>query len=96
MDNMFYSIIEGAQFPLNMASTKENFLNLEIRIRVINEIVRVIHHSLPFKTIPFILVVECVKFCVWWLNVFPSKVGLANISPRTLIICKYIDCNLHC
>ena len=93
-DNEFAYIkdsISDWDILLNVSSRSEHVPVIERRIRVIKERVRSIRHSLPFKILPKIMIIEMVKYCIKWLNVFPSKGGINNMSPRTVMVGRNID-----
>ena len=100
VDNEFMNLtLEclGIGITLNVAATIEYVPAMEHRIRVIKERVRATHHTLPYKCMPKIMVVELVKFSVFWLNAFPAKGGVATtLSPRTLLTGMGIDFATHC
>ena len=71
---------------LNTASALEHVLEIERKQKVIKERARACRHSLPFKMIPKIMIIEMIYNCVLWINAFPPKGDVsASISPRTLI-----------
>ena len=78
-----------------MSSRSEHVPVIERRIRVIKERVRSIRNSLPFKILPKIMLIEMVKYCIKWLNVFPSKGGINNMSPTKVMVGRNIDCKLY-
>ena len=46
---------------------------------------------------PKTLVVELVKFAVFWLNAIPANGGVSiTVSPRTLMTGLTVDYNTHC
>ena len=82
---------------LNTASASEHVPEIERKNRVVKERARACHHSLPFKTIPRIMIKEMIYNCVLWINAFPPKVGVsASISPCTLLTGVKFNYNCHC
>ena len=69
---------------------------VESRIRMIKERVRSLRHTLPFKIIPKLMIVEMVKYVIKWINMFPTKGGLVNRSPRMIMVVRSMDYNLQC
>ena len=71
---------------LNIASASEHVPEIKRQDRVIKERARAYRHSLPFKMIPKIMIIEMMYNCVLWINAFPPKGGVSeSISPRTLL-----------
>ena len=99
-DNEFEPIRQGLLtkgISVNITSANEHVPTIERRIRLIKERVRSIRHTLPYVTMPKLMVVELVKFVVHWLNAFPMKGGVSeNMSPAAIITGKQVDFNLHC
>lgn len=81
---------------LNLASAKEHVGEIERFIRTLKERIRALRSRTPYKHIPHLLVNGLVTHAGKWLNVFPPKGGLPNISPRTLITGVKLDFNKHC
>ena len=53
-------------------------------------------HTLPFKYLPRLIVIEMTNNCALWLNVSPPKGGVSTISPRTLITGVKFDYTKNC
>ena len=70
VDNEFSFLVPIFSVPLNTTSKSENVPLVERQIRVIKERLMAIIHTLPFKCIPCIIVIDMDKICVKWLNVF--------------------------
>ena len=82
---------------LNKASVLEHMPEIERQHRVIKEQARACFHSLPFKMIPKIMILEMIYNCVLWINAFPPKGGVsASISPRTSLTGFNFDYNCRC
>ena len=80
----------------NFATRNEHVPEIERQHCVIKERARVCRHSLPLKVLQRIMLVEMVKNCALWLNMFPSKGGIGSVSPRTLITGIKLDYKKHC
>lgn len=78
-------------------SAHEHVPEVERQIRVIKERVRGLYYSLPYTTIPKVMMETLVHYVVSWLNNFPPKGGISNtVSPRTLFSGVVLDFNKHC
>ena len=76
---------------------KQHVPEVERCIRTIKERVRALWHSLPYKTMPTVMIQYLVCRQVKWLNTFPPKGGIsAYHSPRTIMGASPIDCDTHC
>ena len=99
MDNAF-TPLEGDLVSMsiipNFVSASEHVPHIERRIRVIKERMHALRHTLPFRKVPKLLIRELGKFTVMWLNAFPNKGGLQDISPRVLITGVPLDYNIQC
>ena len=58
---------------LNVAAANEHVPEIERRFRVIKERSRGIRNSLPYVTMPKIMIIELMDFVVHWPNAFPCK-----------------------
>jgi hypothetical protein len=74
-------------FPeLNVTSANEHVPQIEKRTRVIEDRVRSIRDSTPFKFIPTLMLVELFYFSTMWINAFPPKGSISNhVSPRGIM-----------
>ena len=81
---------------LNTTSKGEHVPNVERKIRVLKERCRALRHTLPFKSIPRLMIIALVKFITRWINAFPTKGGIQTVSPRTLLTGTPIDFLRHC
>ena len=71
---------------LNIASASEHVPEIERHHMMIKERARACRHSLPFKMILKIMIIEMIYNCVLWINAFPPKYDVSeSISPRTLL-----------
>ena len=80
----------------SFATRSEHVPEIERQIRVLKERARACLHTLPFKYLPLLIVIEILNNCALWLNVFPPKGGVSTISPRTLITGVKFDYTKHC
>jgi hypothetical protein len=82
---------------LNETSRNEHVGDIERFIRTLKERMQSIYTTLPFESIPPRMVIEMAKYCVYWLNAFPSNDGISKtISPRTIITGQSVDYSRHC
>ena len=84
------------QVQLDLTSANEHAGDIERFVRVIEERVRALKSRLPHKKFPKRLAKAMVRHVCRWLNVFPTKNSIPNISPRTLITGVKLDCAKHC
>ena len=82
---------------LNTTAASEHVPKIERIIRIIKERARSIYSTLPYKRIPGSMVIELIKYVVFWINFFPPNIRiLATYSPRTTITGIKINFNNHC
>jgi hypothetical protein len=87
----FTNLLMGAPW-LNLTSANEHKPFIERCICVIKERVRSIRHSVPFQTIPKIIMTHMVFYAVKFLNYFPAKGGVSEIyGPKTIMSGEIID-----
>jgi hypothetical protein len=55
---------------LNTTAARENVREIEQKIRVIKESGRGLINTLPYETMPKLLIIELMHFCVMWMNSF--------------------------
>ena len=79
----------------NLATRNEHVPEIERQHRVIKERAHACCSTLPFKVLPKLLLVKMVKNCVIWINMFPAKGGIPNVSPRTLMTGIKLDYSKH-
>ena len=85
------------EFLLNTTAANKHVPELEQMIRLIQERVRAIFCTLPFKRMPARMLVEMVKFSVMWLNSFPAQNCISKkISPWQFLTGLTLDYNIHC
>ena len=91
------SALQELGITLNTTAANEHSPFIERQIRVIKERVRATKHTLPFKVIPLIMLVELVYFCIFWLNAFPPKSGVSSThSPCKIITGQQVEFKKHC
>ena len=89
--------VKNLGMQLNTTAANEHVPQIERQIRVIKERTRCVRHTLPFKYIPRLMLIEMVHTSVLWLNVFPPKGGVSDtISPRLILTGIPFDYNKHC
>jgi hypothetical protein len=68
---------------LHTTAAREHVGKIEQKIRVIKERGRGTINTLPYETMPKLMIIELMHFCVMWLNSFPVKSGISEKwSPR--------------
>ncbi len=81
---------------INTTAAREHVGEIERKIRVVKERARGTMASLPYLTLPKIMIIELMHFCILWLNSFPVRSGVSEKwSPRELILCHWLDEKLH-
>jgi hypothetical protein len=81
---------------VNLASANEHVPEIEFRIRVVKERCRATRHSLPFHTIPKLMMIHIVLNVVKLLNFFPTKGGVYDtLSPNTIVSVETLDYKKH-
>jgi hypothetical protein len=82
---------------LNTTAAREHVEEIKQKIRVIKERGRGTINMLPYETIPKLMVIELMHFCVMWMNSFPVKSRASKKwSPRELVSRHKLDAKLHC
>ena len=82
---------------LNTTAANEHVPQIERQIRVMKERCRATRHTLPFKIIPLLMLIELVYFSTFWINCFPPKGGVSDhLSPRNLMTGTQLDYQKHC
>ena len=69
----------------NFATRNKHVPEIERQHRVIKERARACRSTLTFEVLPKLLLVKMVNNCALWINKFPAKGGIPNVSPRTLM-----------
>jgi hypothetical protein len=81
---------------LNLASANEHVPGIERRVQVVKERCQETQHSLPFHTIPKIMMIHIVLNVVKLLHFFPRKGGVSDtLSPKTIISGETLDYKKH-
>ena len=65
--------LASAGIQLNTTAANEHVPKIERQIRVIKERVRATRHTLPFKLIPLLMLIELVYCSTLWINAFPPQ-----------------------
>ncbi len=87
----FTNLLIGAPW-LNLTSANEHEPFIERRIRVVKERVRSLRHSLPFQTIPKVILTHMVFYAVKLLNYFPVKGGISEVyGPKAIMSGEVLD-----
>jgi hypothetical protein len=87
----FTNLLMGAPW-LNLTSTNEHESFIEHCIHVVKERAWSIRHSVPFQTIPKIIMTHMVFYAAKLLNYFPAKGGVSAIyGPKTIMSGELID-----
>jgi hypothetical protein len=82
---------------INTTAAREHVGEIERKIRVIKERARGTMAALSYLTLPKIMIIKLMHFCILWLNSFPVKSGVSEKwSPRELISHHRLDAKLHC
>jgi hypothetical protein len=63
---------------LNTTAACEHVGEIEQKIRVIKESGRGTINMLPYETMPKLMIIELMHFCVMWMNSFPVKSGVSK------------------
>jgi hypothetical protein len=82
---------------INTTAAREHVGEIERKIRVIKKRARGTMAILPYLTLPKIMIIKLMHFCILWLNSFPIKSGVPEKwSPGELILHHQLDAKLHC
>ena len=90
-----YRFVKYGNFA-NFATRNKHVPEIERQHRVIKERVRASRSTLPFEVLPRLRLVEMVNNCALWINMFPAKGGISNVSPRTLMTRIKLDYSNNC
>ena len=101
-----HALLDGEFVPLrtdllnmgivaNFATRNEHVPEIERQHRVIKKRARACCYTLPFEVLPRLLLVEMINNCALWINMFPEKGGVINVSPKTLMTGVKLDYNKH-
>jgi hypothetical protein len=82
---------------LNTTVACEHVGEIDRKIRVIKERGKGMINMLPYETMPKLMIIELMHFCVMWMNSFPVKSGVSKKwRPRNLVSRHKLDAKLHC
>ena len=85
------------EVALDVAQAGAHIPRIERNTKFVKERVRATRHTLPFKRIPLVMLVELVFCCVLWINAFPRKGGVSDTtSPRQIMTGVQFDYAKHC
>jgi hypothetical protein len=81
---------------VNLASPNEHVPEIEWQIWVVKERSQDARHSLPFLSIPKLLMIHIVLNAVKMLNFFPMKGGISDtLSPKTIMSGETLNYRKH-
>ena len=66
-------------FDLNTTAANEHIPKIECQIHVIKECTHWIHHTLPFKYLPLLMVIKMVYMLCMWINAFPPMGSISEL-----------------
>ena len=90
-------LLAEMKVQLNLTAANEHVPRIERQIRVIKERVRAARHTLPFKIIPLLMLIELIYTSTMWINAFPPKGGVSTeLSPRYIMTGIQFDYQKHC
>lgn len=91
-------ILRELKIDLNTAAQNEHIAEIERYNRVVKERARGAVNTLPFRSLPIIMIRELIYLCVRWLNTFPPSGGgvSTTLSPRVIVTGRGVDYNAHC
>ena len=94
---LLHNDLNQAGIDLNITVANEHIPQIEQQIRVIKERVQATCHSLPFKTMPQLMLIKMVYNVVKWINAFPPKVGVSEfLSPQTILTGTQLNNVMDC
>ena len=85
---MIYDHMPGGP-RINIISENEHVPDIELQIRVIKEIIKVIWQILPFNNTPKLLKIYIVFTVVKMINYLPVKGGVSSILSSKTIMSSY-------
>ena len=98
-DMEFTSIIDPllGKTVVNTTSAREHVAEIDRGIRTVKERARAVVSTLPFDVLPKLIIVNVIKFGVFWINAFPVKNGCSEVlSPRKVLTQTKISFLKHC
>ena len=86
-----------ATFPqLNCCAADKHVPDVERYIRTVKDRVQSTYCMLPFKRVPWLILIHLVKNAVFWLNALPAMDGVPSTrSPRYLLTGRELEYPLH-
>ena len=91
------SIMESHRVILNATSANEHVPEVEREIRSVKDKTRSCRTTLPFTIMPFLMVLACCKYQVYWMNMFPRTDGLSTLyGPRIFMQQHHPDYKTMC
>ena len=80
-DMEFTSIIEPllGKTVINTKAAREDVAEIERIIRTVKERGREVVITIPFDVLPKLIIINVIKFRVFWLNAFPVKNGCSEV-----------------
>ncbi len=82
---------------LNTTAACEHVGEIKRKIRVIKERGRGTINTPPYETMPKLMIIELMHFCMMWMNSFPVKSRVSKKwSPRELVSKHQLDAKLIC
>jgi hypothetical protein len=100
-DREYIPLINAIQDEFNITpnfpSAQEHVPEAERNNRVMKVRIRAVFHTLPFKTIPKIMIKFLAMECTKKLEYFPPNGGVSKYcSPREILHQQKLDYNKHC
>jgi hypothetical protein len=81
---------------VNLVSANEHVPQIERRIRLVKERWQATRHSLPFETVPKLVMIHIVLNVVKLLNFFPTKGSVSDtLSPNTIMLVETLGFKKH-
>ena len=79
----FQETFKGIHFDVH--SKNEHVARIERENRTVKERCRSTVHGLPYEVLPKIFIKKLVKTVIKWLNAFPTRNGIENMSPSGIV-----------
>ena len=88
--------IRGSFPHLNCCAADEHVPDIERYIRTVKDRVRSTYRMLPFKRVPWLILIHLIKNAVFWLNALPAMDGVSSVhSPRYNLTGRELEYPLH-
>ena len=82
---------------VNTTAAREHVAKIEGSIRTVEERGRVVVSTLTSDVLPKLIIINIIKFGVFWLNAFPVKNGCSEVlSPREVLTQMKISFSKNC